>query len=73
MGGGNFRITSQYDEYEMGRRLACEKELESLPEVLNICRPSFDETGNFLVSHLLDIIYLILKSYNILLHSPLLT
>ena len=49
-GGNNKSVDSFYDEYELGRRMAVERELESLDEVLSLCKPCFDETGCFLVS-----------------------
>ena len=38
------------EDLDSGRRVAAERELESLEEALALCRPAFDESGHFLVS-----------------------
>ena len=51
MGGGNRKaVETLFDDIELGQKLAAERELESLEEVMSLSRPCFDESGNFLVS-----------------------
>jgi peptidylprolyl isomerase domain and WD repeat-containing protein 1 len=41
--------TGDLDPLEIGNRIAVENELESLDEAMMLCKPEFDESGNFLV------------------------
>ena len=41
--------SANIDALEMGKRLAVERELESLEDTLSTCKPAFDDSGNFLV------------------------
>lgn len=48
--GGNSRAAEvMYEPYELGRRMATERELEAQYEALALARPVFDESGHFLV------------------------
>lgn len=47
-GAGQISSTN-IDALEMGKRLAVERELESLEDTLSTCKPAFDDSGNFLV------------------------
>lgn len=58
-GGGNRKsLELLFDDVELGQKLAAERELESLEEVMSLSKPCFDESGNFLVNKNLITLFL---------------
>ena len=49
VGGGTFLASGVFDNIELGRRQAIERELEATPDALGLCNAAFDDSGNMLV------------------------